>query len=92
MHTSFILAVATSSSLRVAWQSIVESSRRLSHELAGIWRYAKARDEFNRLPDAALRDLGIDRSEFGSHFAESEGRAAATRRRIFDSVDRGADR
>ena len=49
---------------------------------AAASRYAAARRDFNRLDDAALRDLGISRDEFDSYWAESLGRADQTRRRV----------
>jgi uncharacterized protein YjiS (DUF1127 family) len=60
--------------------------RALGHELAGIWRYARARDELASLPDAILRDLAIDRSEFASLLAESRQRVDRTRRRIANAM------
>jgi uncharacterized protein YjiS (DUF1127 family) len=59
-------------------------------ELAGAWRYAVARREFNQLDAGALRDLGISRSEFDSYWAESHGLAEQTRVRAMDAVGRRA--
>jgi uncharacterized protein YjiS (DUF1127 family) len=52
------------------------------HELAGAWRHAAARREFERVDDETLRDLGISRSEFDSYWAETHGEAEPTRRRV----------
>jgi uncharacterized protein YjiS (DUF1127 family) len=40
------------------------------------------RREFNQLNRQALRDLGVDRSEFDSYMAELDGVQPTTRRRI----------
>ena len=58
------------------------SLRALLHELAGAWRHAAARREFNRLDDNTLRDLGITRGEFDSYWAETHGLAEPTRVRV----------
>lgn len=58
------------------------SLRALLHELAGAWRHAAARREFERLDDSTLRDLGISRSEFDSYWAETHGLAEPTRLRV----------
>ena len=75
-----------------AWRPYASRLRAIVHEIAGIWRYAKARDEFQRLPDEMLRDLAIHRSEFDSFFAESERWIAPTRRRIAEAIDRRVGR
>lgn len=56
--------------------------RALLHELAGAWRYAAARREFERVDDHTLRDLGITRGEFDSYWAETQGWVEPTRRRV----------
>jgi uncharacterized protein YjiS (DUF1127 family) len=52
------------------------------HTLRARRRRALARAACDALDDAALRDLGLHRSEFDSCWAEAHGHAAATRRRI----------
>ena len=54
----------------------------LRHDIVGAWRYALARNTSERIDDATLRDIGLDRSELGSYHAELDGRAAVTRRRV----------
>jgi uncharacterized protein YjiS (DUF1127 family) len=56
--------------------------RAMCRELAGAWRYAAARREFNRVDQDTLRDLGISRSEFDSYWAETHGMAEPTRVRV----------
>jgi uncharacterized protein YjiS (DUF1127 family) len=56
--------------------------RAIWRELAGAWRYAAARREFNRVDENTLRDLGISRSEFDSYWAETHGMAERTRVRV----------
>jgi uncharacterized protein YjiS (DUF1127 family) len=62
--------------------------RAVTRELAGAWRYALARREFNRLDANALRDLGMSRSEFDSYWAESHGTAEQTRVRVIQGFRR----
>jgi uncharacterized protein YjiS (DUF1127 family) len=50
--------------------------------LAAASRRAAHRREMQSLSDADLRDLGLHRSEIDSCWAESEGIAPATRRRL----------
>ena len=50
--------------------------------LAAASRRAEHRREMQSLSDADLRDLGLHRSEIDSCWAESEGIAQATRRRL----------
>jgi hypothetical protein len=45
-------------------------------------RLAAAQRDFARLNPAALRDLAVARGEFGSYWAEANGRAPLTRRRV----------
>lgn len=45
-------------------------------------RQRQRHDEWRLLDRAALRDLGIDRSELGSYAAEAAGAASCTRRRV----------
>jgi len=59
--------------------------RALARELAGAWRYAVARREFNHVDANTLRDLGISRSEFDSYWAESQGLAEQTRVRVIEA-------
>jgi uncharacterized protein YjiS (DUF1127 family) len=54
--------------------------------LAGAWRHAVARREFNRLDSDTLRDLGISRSEFESYWAETHGEAEQTRVRVIRNI------
>lgn len=56
--------------------------RALLQELGGIWRYAAARREFDRLDAQTLRDIGMSRTEFDSYWAESHGLAEPTRVRV----------
>ena len=51
-------------------------------ELGRAWRHAVARRQFQHLDAGALRDLGISPSEFDSYWAESQGIAERTRRRV----------
>jgi uncharacterized protein YjiS (DUF1127 family) len=52
------------------------------NELGRAWRHAVARRQFQRLDAGTLRDLGISPSEFDSYWAESQGIAERTRRRV----------
>jgi 3-deoxy-D-arabino-heptulosonate 7-phosphate (DAHP) synthase len=58
----------------------------LDAALRGSWRFVCARclapQVHREIDAAALRDLGLDRSELGSVQAEAQGRAASTRLRI----------
>jgi uncharacterized protein YjiS (DUF1127 family) len=47
-------------------------------------RQVAARRQLESLDAAALRDLGLDRSEIGSAIAELQGRAARTRRIVLE--------
>ena len=60
--------------------------RAMLRELAGAWRYAAARREFNRVDPDTLRDLGISRSEFDSYWAETQGLAEPTRLRVTQQI------
>lgn len=60
------------------------------HRVAGIWLYAQARSDFNRIDAATLRDLGMTRAEFDSYWAESHGLAQPTRRRVLNAPDRAS--
>jgi hypothetical protein len=68
----------------------ISSSRRFSFAWANAWRRLVAALRHRAraaaqppCPDAsALRDLGLDASEWSSVQAELAGRAAATRRRV----------
>jgi uncharacterized protein YjiS (DUF1127 family) len=60
--------------------------RGLMGELAGAWRHAVARREFNRLDASTLRDLGLTRSEFESYWAETHGQAEQTRVRVVRNI------
>jgi uncharacterized protein YjiS (DUF1127 family) len=59
------------------------------HEMTGIWRYALARRELENIDDSTLRDLGISRSELDSYWAETQGKAEPTRRRVLQAMGRG---
>jgi uncharacterized protein YjiS (DUF1127 family) len=59
-------------------------------ELAGAWRYAVARREFDSLDANTLRDLGMTRGEFDSYWAETHGLAEPTRVRVVQQR-RGSD-
>jgi uncharacterized protein YjiS (DUF1127 family) len=61
---------------------IRDALRATFRDLAGAWRYASARREFNRVDQDTLRDLGISRSEFDSYWAETHGMAEPTRVRV----------
>lgn len=50
--------------------------------LCAVAGRAARRNELHELSDATLRDLGLTRSELDSCWAESEGMAEATRRRL----------
>ena len=50
--------------------------------LGRAWRWRRSRAQFNELDAHALRDLGLDRSEFMSYCAESECLTPVTRRRV----------
>jgi len=54
--------------------------------LAGVlrlrWQYALAREAFARLDAAAIRDLGMSRSEFDSYWVETHGLTEWTRMRV----------
>ena len=60
--------------------------RSVMRELAGAWRHAVARREFNRLDASTLRDLGMSRSEFDSYWAETHGEAEQTRQRVVRNI------
>ena len=70
------------------WQALVHAARRRLQ----AWRRARrcARDiaVLRQLDRASLRDLGIHPSEFASCWAEAEGQAERSRRRIVRTVDR----
>lgn len=59
--------------------------RAMLRDIAGAWRCAGARSEFNRVDDSTLRDIGISRSEFDSYWAETHGLAEQTRVRVIQS-------
>jgi uncharacterized protein YjiS (DUF1127 family) len=74
---------------RAAWRFIDGlrgALRALLAELAGAWRYSVARREFAQLDEAALRDIGMSRSEFDSYWAETHGQAEPTRVRVTQHV------
>jgi uncharacterized protein YjiS (DUF1127 family) len=60
--------------------------RAMWRDLAGAWRYAVARREFNCLDERTLRDLGMSRSEFDSYWAETHGLAEQTRVRVMQHI------
>jgi len=55
----------------------------LWQDLIGAWRLAIARRP-EELDAAALRDLGMSRSELQSYVAEVDGLVEATRRRVIE--------
>ena len=55
-------------------------------------RCAGARAAYEALDEAALRDLGLHRSELDSCWSEAHGRAALTRRRIRRRAARAGER
>jgi uncharacterized protein YjiS (DUF1127 family) len=54
----------------------------LIHSMAEARRYAAARREFDALDARTLRDIGLSRSEFSSHWLETRGAIEATRRNV----------
>ena len=56
--------------------------RRLLAAWRRHWQERRERAEFQQLDAAALRDLGLDRSEYDSCHREAEGEAPRTRRRL----------
>jgi uncharacterized protein YjiS (DUF1127 family) len=60
----------------IAWCRGLRSRWQLARERR------KAQREFEALDANALRDIGVQRSEFGSYWAEANGSARATRRRV----------
>lgn len=64
--------------------------RELLQEVAGIWRYAAARREFDRLDAQTLRDIGVSRAEFDSYWAEAHGLAEPTRVRVIRQLRAGS--
>lgn len=66
----------------MAFAAIVERIGALFHAWQERRLHAKARREFARLSPAAMRDLGMDASEFESYWAEARGQSLRTRRRI----------
>jgi uncharacterized protein YjiS (DUF1127 family) len=82
-------AAAQPTSSRRFAAGLRNSLRSLSRELAGAWRHAAARREFDRLDDETLRDLGISRNEFDSYWAESQGLAEQTRVRVLRNTRGG---
>lgn len=64
------------------FQAIRNILRGAIRDFAAQRRFAAARDEFARLDASTVRDLGMSRSEFKSHWAESHGLAERTRVRV----------
>jgi uncharacterized protein YjiS (DUF1127 family) len=62
------------------WLSVLDA---LWQDVIGAWRCAIAR-RAEHLDDAALRDLGLSRSELRSVHAEMAGLAEPTRRRVVE--------
>lgn len=74
--------------VRRAAKALQSALRSIAHELAGAWRYAAARREFEGLDAGTLRDLGMTRSEFDSYWAETHGQADQTRQRVIEGLRR----
>ncbi len=70
-------------------QQVMTRLRSSLHEMTGIWRYALARRELENIDDSTLRDLGISRCELDSYWAEIQGTAEPTRRRVLQAMGRG---
>lgn len=79
---SYVMQSAAATATLTPMRRFAAGLRTILHRAAGAWRHAAARREFQRLDDAALRDLGISRSEFDSYWAESLGQAERSRRRV----------
>jgi uncharacterized protein YjiS (DUF1127 family) len=54
----------------------------LARNVARLLQERRQWRELQCLDQSALRDLGLDRSEFGSYNAEAAGTAMCTRRRV----------
>lgn len=61
--------------------------RARGHELAGIRRHAFTRQRPAQPDDAAMRELGMSRSQFASYRAESQRLLEQSRRRVLDGFD-----
>ena len=61
--------------LRMPWRRLQDAITRLRRDL-------QERRELEQLDGAALRDLGLHRSEYASYLTEAAGAADPTRRRI----------
>jgi uncharacterized protein YjiS (DUF1127 family) len=76
---------ATGSALRIAWGTAASAIEALREWLAAAIESQRQRQfwaELHLLDGAALRDLGLDRSELDSFAAEAARTAARTRRRL----------
>jgi len=63
------------------WRRWLAACDALWHDLIGAWRVARARAP-QPIDGAALRDLGLCRSELQSYLAEVDGTVEATRIRV----------
>ncbi len=63
-------------------RAIADMLEKWAREAAVRRQFAYDSDAFARLDASAIRDLGMVRSEFHSHWAESRGLAARTRVRV----------
>jgi uncharacterized protein YjiS (DUF1127 family) len=68
--------------LQTLWRRLRAGVHTIAERFARRRREARERRGFQALDRQALRDLGLDRSEFDSYIAESRGRVASTRRRL----------
>ena len=64
------------------WAALGKALRRVQSAVQRRRAEAQARRELEALDHHALRDIGLDRTEFGSAMAEYNGMAEPSRRRI----------